>query len=191
MKVRVIHQRYGGPDDVAEDKLTGEPVSLRDMPLVNAHTDKPLVNGGSFAYLDPAVNRIRNWMPGEVLEMPDDEAEAQIKMTPLVLERESDHQARQQRIAARFQVRESARYEVDTALQQATQGTDASRRMAAMIAEKEQSRLREAGAALRPAPVDDKDKRIAELLRVADEQKAQIDKLMELVTRPAGEGAKA
>jgi hypothetical protein len=183
MKVRVIHQRYGGLDDAATDKLTGEPVSLYDVPLVNSHTGKPLVNGGSFAYKEAATGKIRNWQPGEVLEMPDEEALAQIAMTPLVLERESDYQARMERIARRHIVHEAARYELEATLQQSNQSTSASQRMAAMIAERDQAKLREAAAALR-APDEAKDKKIEEL-------EAKVNQLLEALTRPAGQPEKA
>lgn len=183
MQVRVIHQRYGGLDDAATDKLTGEPVSLYDVPLVNSHTGKPLINGGSFAYKEAATGKIRNWQPGEVLDMPDDEALAQIAATPLVLEKESDHQARLARIARKYIVHEAARYELEATLRQSDQSTSASQRMAAMIAERDQSKLREAAAALR-APDEAKDKKIEDL-------QAQIDKLMEIITKPAGQAEKA
>lgn len=188
VKVRVIAQRYGRPGEFEKDEATGEVVSMQDKPLINKSTGRPLVNGGSFARRDPAEKdpkkSVRQWLPGEVLEMPEDEALEQIKMTPDVLELESVHEARMERVSKQTAPKAGAAYELASFMDQTNRDHEAEQRMKAMIAEKKAKELADANAVLHPS--HDKDRIISNFEKQLATQQEQIARLEELITRPAG-----
>jgi hypothetical protein len=198
VKVRVISQRYGGPNDFMNVRQHGGEriaVSMNDKPLVNESTGEPLINGGSFARVDPnqADPRKRSvprqWRPGEVLEMPEDEAIDQIRLTPNVLELESIYQARLERIAKRDAAKPGEAWELAAAMDQTTAEDEASRRFQAMAAEKKAKDLAAATAALHPS--HDKDRIIEQQQQQLSAMQEQLSRLEELVTRPAANGAQS
>lgn len=84
-RVRIIKERYDEFDNVEKDPRTNE----------------AKVNGGAYRRYDPEVGRVRDFFPGEVMDLPEPMALAEIRNAPRTLELESTHLARLARIAAR------------------------------------------------------------------------------------------
>lgn len=178
-KIRVIDQRYGtDPNGVTHD-AQGNVVSTYDQPLWNDSKQQPLRNGGCLARFDkenpdPKERKMRQYFPGEVLAVPDEEADQLVRENPLVVEYLDVYEARMQRIAERSKRPAGSDAELAAFMSQASAEEEAALRLKRLAEEKRIRDLAAAGVPLHP--VADKDL-VARLEQMIAAQQAQIDAL--------------
>jgi len=186
MRIRVIDQRYGTDPAGFDTDRAGNKISTYDKPLWNKSTDQPLINGGSFARFDkenpdPKQRKMKQYMPGTVLDIPDEEAEQLLATCPNVLEKQSEYEARMKRIEEKRKPKQGAEYELASFMEQTTADDVAARNLRLL---QEEKRLRDIqGLGIQLHPGHDKDL-IAQLMAQMQKQQAEIDALK---AKPAGQ----
>lgn len=186
-KIRVIDQRYGTDPQHFEVDGQGNKISTYDRPLWNHSTGRPLKNGGCLARVDkenpdPKKRQMRQYFPGETLEVPDEEAAQLVRDNPLVVEfLVEDYDARVKRIAERDRRPAGAEGELASFMTMSGAEEEAALRIKRLAEEKRVRDLMAAGVPLHP--VVDKDL-VGRLEAMIQAQQAQIDALTKAQAKP-------
>jgi hypothetical protein len=112
-----------------------------DTPMLDeSRPHRPqLVNGGSVVVVNPATGLPENFLPGELLDVPDKVGKDLLINSPQSVEPESHHQARLGRFRARDAERESERMSLAARMRELSHQTEQAQKLRHMAEERERT----------------------------------------------------
>lgn len=123
MLLRVLRERWNADDTPMLDE---------------SRPHRPqLVNGGSVVVTNPATGLPENFLPGELLDVPDKVGKDLLANSPQSVEPESHHQARLGRFRARDAERESERTSLAARMREMGRETEQAQKLRHMAEERE------------------------------------------------------
>lgn len=167
MLLRVIKERF------TEDGLPWiDPAS--------GASQRQYVNGGQVRILDPKTQIARTYLPGEVMDLPDQEAKDLLLNAPNSVEPEERHLAREKVRRSRDTVRESERDALDARMREMGRETEQAQKLRAMAEQRERDlaaeNLRVAqNASGKDSLLDEMRRQVAEIQAAAQAKIAEME----------------